>query len=127
MKAAQSTMEIPDLDVEEQPPDETKEWITQISMQERHRAGQDAAAKPVTHDEIVSLAQLDNEVVEMGEVVAVVCVTHHNVAPERGRDTCAKRGAVAALFDQHDPNIFFARYCARIIGRTVVRDEHFAS
>jgi hypothetical protein len=45
-------------------------------VQRRHRVRLDAAAEAVPHDEVIALAQLLDERVKRGEVVAVIRVTH---------------------------------------------------
>src|ERR1700733_7909490 len=66
---------------EEQPPREAQQWIAEIPMQEWHGAGSDAAAKTMADDHQVPLAQSFDECIEPRKIVAVIGVTHNDVAP----------------------------------------------
>ena len=68
-------------------------------MKRRHGAGRDAAGEPVAHDQVVAVAELGDEVFQLGEIVAVVAVAHDHVAAARGLDAAAQRCAVSAPRD----------------------------
>ena len=62
-------MEVADLAAEEEPPEERQHRVPEVAVEERHRAFRDAAFEAVAHDEVVALAQLRKERVDLHEVV----------------------------------------------------------
>src|SRR5262249_23678628 len=85
-----------------------------------------AAQEAVAHHQVVALAQPDEEVVEVGEIVAVVAIAHDDVAPARCADSGEQRAAVAAGGDVDYTRAPTARDLLRAIGAAVVGDDDLA-
>jgi hypothetical protein len=85
-QAAQAAVKIADARAAEQPPDETKQWIAEIAMQQGHCAGRDAAGKAVSHYEIGAVAQSGDEGIEVRKIIGAVGVAHDDEASPRRRN-----------------------------------------
>ena len=79
----QPTVEVFDRRPEECPTDPGEHGIAEILVQRRHRPGLDPSPEAVAHDELVPRAQTFHERIEIREVVAVVSITHDDVAAMR--------------------------------------------
>src|SRR5258708_3498721 len=100
--------------------------IAKVSVQRRHGAGLDAAAKAIAHDEVVAPAQFVDEIGNLNEIVAVIGVAHDDVFTAGGGDARLQRRAVAPLVDADYGGSIVLGNFNRAIGRAVVRDNHFA-
>ena len=76
-------MEVADRAAEEEPADKGEDRIAEIAMQRRHGRFRDPAAKAVSHHDVIALAELFHEAVEVGEVVGIVAVAHDDIATAR--------------------------------------------
>lgn len=84
MEAAQSTMKIAARTTEEDAAEGREDGITQITMEHRHRAGQDAALKAIAHDKLIAFTKLFDERFQRSEIVAVVTIPHDRIGPAPG-------------------------------------------
>src|SRR5258708_8596897 len=96
-------MEVAHTRAEKEPTDEAQHRIAEVAVQRGHGAATDAALEAVAHHERMPGAQLLDERVEPGEVVAVVGVAHDDVASARGPDPPPQTPAVPPLGHLHDP------------------------
>src|SRR5690349_13726104 len=119
-------MEISAGTAEEQTSEPSQNGIAQVSMQQRHGAGGDAPEEAVAHDELVALAQLGDEGIEMLEVVALVAVAHNDVSAVRFPDSADQRRAVSALRNGRDPCALSFGDLPASVGAAVVCDQHLA-
>src|SRR5499427_10221127 len=85
-KAAQAAMEVAAGTVEEDAADGGQDRIAEIAVQGGHGAGPDTALEAIAHHQLVALAQLLHEAVELAEVVTVVAVAHDDVRAASGPD-----------------------------------------
>ena len=81
----------------EQPADAAEHRIAEITVQERHGAGRDAALEAVAHDQIAAVAQFRHEGLQAGKIVAVVGVAHDDETAPRRRDAGRGVPPVAAF------------------------------
>src|SRR5258708_32092476 len=99
--------------------------IAKISVQRRHGAGLDAAAKAIAHNEVVAPAQFVDEIGNLAEIVAVIGVSHDDIFTAGGADARLQRCAVAPFGDADYGGSIVLGNFNRAIGRAVVRDNHF--
>src|SRR5579859_40838 len=64
----------------------TEAGISEISVQRRHGAGLDPAAKAIAHDEVIAAAEFIDKIRDLAEIVAVVGVAHDDVFTARSGD-----------------------------------------
>src|SRR5438132_176860 len=89
--------------LEEDFADARQHWIAEVTMQWRHRSGLDAAHESVAHYEVVIVAQLFQEWPKVGEIIAVIRVTHDYVFPARRGDAAHQRIPVSFPFHLDHP------------------------
>src|SRR5947199_10805659 len=75
---AHAAIRIPHTRIEKIVQDGSDDGISQMLMQNRHCAGLDFAAKAISNDQYGTRAPLGNEQRDLGEIVAVVGISHHN-------------------------------------------------
>ncbi|KAK0332132.1 hypothetical protein LTR94_026128, partial [Friedmanniomyces endolithicus] len=126
IEPAQPAVKIADRDAEEQPPDRRQHGIAEIAMQQRHRAGQDAALEPVAHHQLSAIAQCRDKGGKVAEVGAVVGIAHDDVAPARGVDAAAQCPALARDRRMNDARARRLRDRDRPVGTAVVGHQHLA-
>ena len=126
VESAQAAVEVADRRPEEEPADRGEHRVAEVLVQRRHRAGLDPAAEPVAHDQVVAGAQPLDELVEVGEVVAVVGVAHDHVGAARRRDAAEERGPVPLVDDVDDARTVGFRDLLRAVGAAVVGDDDLA-
>ena len=95
-------------------------------MQRRHGTRQNSALETVTHDQVITFAQLIYEFVQVREVVAVIGVPHENEASPGGGDSSAQGTSIAAGFDGHHPGTAVQGNLLRTIGTSIIRDDYLA-
>src|SRR5579863_3301811 len=101
--------------------------VAYVTVAPGHRARLDLAAKPRAQD-VISPASLDraDQVCELGEVVAIVRVTHDdNSAASLGK-TCSVSIPVAPLRLLDDSRPSLAGNIGRTVPRAVVDNKHLA-
>src|SRR5688572_10444245 len=93
-EATHAAVEIPYGTTEEQSSHRGQDRVAEIAVQGRHRARSDAALKSIAHHKVETLAKLDDERLQAGQVVAVVGIRHDHESAAGCLDAALKRGAV---------------------------------
>lgn len=95
-------------------------------MQRGHGAGTDSALKSMPHNQLVRGTQLRDEGIELGEVIAVIRISHDDKAAVRRTDAAQQCAAISLLRDTHNARARLACQLNRAIARAVVRDQNLA-
>src|SRR5207248_5505237 len=99
---AKPAVEVAEGSLEEKAPDGAEHRIAEISMLPGHRSGVDSTYEPVSHHQVVTLAQLFDEGQDLGEVVAQVRIADDHEGAARRLDSRPDRRPVAPLARAHD-------------------------
>ena len=76
---AHAAVDVGEVAREEPVEDPRRDRRPEVAVQRRHRAGLDGAPQARAHDELVALAELLDERLELAEVVGAVGVAHDHV------------------------------------------------
>ena len=125
-KSAHAAIRIPHTRMEKIVQDGSDDGISQMLMQNRHCAGLDFAAKAISHDQFGTRAPLGNEQRDLGEIVAVVGISHHNELPFCFLDSLAQCAAIATSSGVHHAGAVFVGDFKRAVGRTIVSDNNLS-
>lgn len=93
-------MKVADGALEKKPSDPSQYRISEIAVEERHGPEKNRTAKPVAHYQIISLAQLANELAELREVIAIVRINHNDELAACCGDSPMQGCSVATLPDR---------------------------
>jgi len=100
-----------------------RQGVTDPPVLPRHGSWSDTAEEPVSHHQVVALAQARKEWHQVAEVIAAVSIAHHQVAPS-GRGKPATQGAtVATIPDLDHASASCSRQLAGAVGAAVVGDQ----
>ena len=80
IETSQSTVKIADWDMKEESTQETQHRVSQIAVQGGHSAWLDSP-KTISHHKMRTASQLVNKVIERAKIIAVVGITHDDIAP----------------------------------------------
>ena len=95
-------------------------------MQIGHGAGLDPPSESVAHHEFVAFAQLDEKGSQIGEIVAVVGVSHNDVFAMRRLEPSHESAAVSLLIHDDDSGAGGGGNRRGTVAATVVRDDHLS-
>ena len=99
VEPAQPAMEIADRCAVKDPPQSGQHRVAKIAVQGRHGLGRDPAAKTVAHHQIGPAAQLRDERIKIGKIIAVVAVAHDHEPALGVRNARDQRRTIP--FDRH--------------------------
>ena len=97
-----------------------------MTVQERHRPRFDPTAEAIAHHELITVAQTCEERAEVGEVVRVVGVAHHDIPAVGSVDPTEQGRPVATLRDIDDDCARITCELLRSVGRPVVGHDHLS-
>src|SRR5271166_4800564 len=96
-------MSIADRRPEEKVENPGQDRVAHVAMQPGHRAGENAAPEPITHDQVIARPQLLDKRLERCEIVRIVRVAHDDIAPSGGLNSRPQGMAVTLSLDIDDP------------------------
>src|SRR5271166_2214049 len=120
-------MEIAAWASEEKPADSGKNGIAKVAMQRRHSARLNSSAEAVAHYQVVTRAEFIEKTLNMGEIIAVVGVTHQHESPSCRQDAAHQRVAVAFLRHGNDPRTCAASEVLRAIRGAVIGNHNLSA
>jgi len=125
-ESAHATITVADARVEKNIEQCGEAGIPEVFVEPRHRPGLDAAAKAVTHHDVMAFTEFFNESGHFREVVAVVRIAHDDEWAARSGDAGAQGGAVTALGHANHSRAVLFRNLNRTVCRAVVGNDDFA-
>src|SRR5579872_6524675 len=96
-------------------------------MKKRHSALGDSATKAIAHNQLGAIEQLSQKSRDVGEVIAIVGVAHHNIATFGYSDAALQSIAVAFFGHIHQARSTLLGDLLRTVRAAVVRDDYFAT
>ncbi len=127
LHAPHARIAVRDVCVEQPIQDARQHWRAQVTIQERHRARHDLAAKARTHDVLMPFANLVHKARELGEVVRVVGIPHEDVVAPGILEAELDRGPVTLVGALHDSRTGLLGNSDRVVRAAIVAHEDFAS
>jgi hypothetical protein len=125
IKGTQSAVEISDLDAKEDASKHAENWVTQITMQERHRTLRNSPLKTITHHQLITLIQLGKKLGGLAEVIGCIGITHQHIAPLGCLDTSNQRSSITPLRHGDHNSSVLAGDLLGTITTAIVSDDHF--
>src|ERR1700722_8955516 len=87
-------MEIADVGVKNETTDPGQDGVSQVAMERGHRASHNSTAKPIPHDQVVSLPDLGYEGSDRRPVIRIVSIAHNDDGAACFADTARESGAI---------------------------------
>ena len=117
-------MKVADLGVIEQASNVAEHRIAEITVQERHRTGRNAAGEAIAHDEIAAVTQFGHKKLQAGKIVTVIGVAHDDETALGRRDAGPECRTIATFRNRDDMRAAILRQRDGTVGRAVVGDQN---
>ena len=101
--------------------------VADVAVEPRHCPGVDLAAQARTHHEVGAVLERLDEARDLGEVVGLVGVAHHDVLAAGGCEAGEVGAAVTLALLVDHPGARLAREVGRAVGGAVVGHDHLAT
>ena len=123
---AHAAMGVGDLHTEEEVEKPGEDRVPDVAVEPRHRLAVDRALKPRADHQVVAVSEPLDEGRELAERICAIRVRHHDVLALRVGQAGEVGAAVAGPLLADDSRAVVRRDPGRVVGRSIVHDDHLA-